>query len=61
MITKRPEGYISIKESAKLLGLTTRTIYRLIEKNKVEYVQLVNKRIYINSESLVKYGEGTYE
>ena len=61
MIIQKPNGYISIKESAKFLGLTTRTIYRLIDSNKLEYVQLVNKRIYINKQSLIKYGERTCE
>jgi excisionase family DNA binding protein len=56
MYTQKPDGYLSIKESAELLGVTTRTIHRLIQVGKVVSVQLVNKRVYVEKESLLKYG-----
>lgn len=57
MYTQKPDDYLSIKESAELLGVTTRTIHRLIQFGKVVSVQLVNKRIYVSKDSLLKYGE----
>lgn len=61
MYTQKPDGYLSIKESAELLGVTTRTIHRLIQVGKVVSVQLVNKRVYVEKESLLKYGGGSNE
>lgn len=57
MIIKKPDGYISINEAKERLGVCLRTIQRLIKENKIQSVKLVNKRVYVNEDSLQRYGE----
>ena len=56
MITVKPDGYLSVQEAMELLGLCRRTIIRIIQRQQVKSVKLVNKRVYIEKESLLKYG-----
>lgn len=57
MIIKKPDGYISINEAKERLGVCLRTIQRLVKENKIQSVKLVNKRVYVNEDSLQRYGE----
>lgn len=61
MITVKPDGYLSVQEAMELLGLCRRTIIRIIQRQQVKSVKLVNKRVYIEKESLLKYGSGSDE
>lgn len=61
MIIKKPDGYISINEAKERLGVCLRTIQRLVKENKIQSVKLVNKRVYVNEDSLQQYGEGINE
>lgn len=56
MITVKPDGYLSVQEAMELLGLCRRTIIRIIQRQQVKSVKLVNKRVYIEKESLLRYG-----
>lgn len=56
MITVKPDGYLSVQEAMELLGLCRRTIIRIIQRQQVKSIKLVNKRVYIEKESLLKYG-----
>lgn len=51
-------GLFSIDDAARILGVSQRTVYRLIDDDKLEKVQIGTRIVRIPAASLLKLIEG---
>jgi excisionase family DNA binding protein len=52
MITINESNYLTIKESAKLLGVSIMTIRRWIDDKKIKVFKLSPRKLFINKSEL---------
>ena len=54
---KETKHFLSVLETAKLLGVSTHTIYKLISKGELNAVKISDRRTSVSADEIMNYVE----
>ncbi len=54
---KETKHFLSVPETARLLGVSTHTIYKLIDKDELNAVKISDRRISVSADEIMNYIE----
>lgn len=54
---KETKHFLSVLETARFLGVSTHTIYKLIDKGELNAVKISNRRTSVSADEIMNYIE----